>query len=83
MNNLLVGIIIGVLLGVVAYSVLTESCPPVREVGSAWSRLSDAYHAGEISFAEYVRGADRLIECSEKRRRRYEQDQVRSSRDGD
>ena len=35
MNNLLVGIIIGVLLGVVAYSVLTESCPPVREITAA------------------------------------------------
>ena len=83
MNNLLIGIIIGALLAVVVYSVLTESCPPVREVGSAWSRLSAAYHAGEISFAEYVRGTDKLIECGEKRRRRYEQDQVRSSRDGD
>ena len=74
MNNLLIGIIIGALLAVVVYSVLTGSCPPVREVGSAWSRLADAYHAGEISFAEYVRRADRLIECSEKRRRRYERD---------
>ena len=35
MNNLLIGVIIGVLLAVVAFSVLTESCPPVREVGSA------------------------------------------------
>ena len=66
MNNLLIGVIIGALLAVVAYSVLTESCPPVREVGSAWSRLSADYHAGEISFAEYVRGADRLIRVQSK-----------------
>lgn len=66
MKNLLIGIIIGVLLGVVAFSVLTESCPPVREIGSAWARLSDDYHAGKISFDEYVRRADRLIECSQK-----------------
>ena len=83
MNNLLIGIIIGALLGLVAYSVLTESCPPVREVGSTWSRLSDDYHAGKISFAEYVRQADKLIECSEKRRRRYEQGSLYPSRDGD
>ena len=70
MNNLLIGVIIGVLLGLVAYSVLTGSCPPVREVGSAWSRLSADYHAGEISFAEYVRLADRLIECSQKLRKK-------------
>ena len=44
MNNLLIGVIIGVLLGLVAYSVLTESCPPVREVGSAWSRLAKETH---------------------------------------
>lgn len=31
MNNLLIRII-GVLLAVVAFSILTESCPPVREI---------------------------------------------------
>ena len=70
MSNLLIGIIIGVLLAVVAFSLLTESCPLVREVGSAWSRLSDAYHAGKISFDESVRQADRLIECSQKLRKK-------------
>ena len=58
MNNLLIGVIIGVLLAVVVFSILTESCPRVREVGAAWARLPDDYHAGEISFDAYVRRAD-------------------------
>ena len=41
MNYLLVGIIIGVLLAVVAFSVLTESCPPVREIITAWDELAE------------------------------------------
>ena len=70
MSNLLIGIIIGVLLGVVAFSLLTESCPPVREVGAAWARFADDYQSGAISFDESVRQANRLIECSQKLRKK-------------
>ena len=66
MNNLLIGVIIGALLAVVAFSLLTESCPPVREMGTAWARLADDYQSGAISFDESVRQANRLIECSQK-----------------
>ena len=70
MNNLLIGVIIGVLLAVLAFSILTEPCPPVREVGAAWARLSDDYQAGAISLDEYVRQANRRIECSQKLRKK-------------
>ena len=45
MNNLLIGVIIDVLLAVIAFSILTESCPPVREIVAAWDRLADDYQA--------------------------------------
>ena len=44
MNNLLIGIIIGALLGVVVFSLLTELCPPVREMGAAWDELAKKTH---------------------------------------
>ena len=66
MSNLLIGVIIGVLLAVVVFSILTESCPPVREMGTAWARLSDDYQSGAILLDEYVRRADRLIRMQPK-----------------
>ena len=66
MSNLLIGVIIGALLAVVVFSILTESCPPVREVGAAWARLADDYQSDAISFDESVRQANRLIECGQK-----------------
>lgn len=83
MNNLLFGVIIGALLAVIAYSVLTEPYPRAQEIIAAWEQLADDYHAGKISIDECSRRVDRLIECSEKRRRRYEQGSLRPSRDGD
>ena len=44
MNNLLIGIIIGVLFAVVVFSILTESCPPVREMGAAWDEFAKETH---------------------------------------
>ena len=43
MNNLLIGII-GVLLAVVAFSILTESCPRGREIITAWEELAKETH---------------------------------------
>ena len=83
MNNLLFGVIIGALLAVIAYSVLTEPCPTAQEIIAAWEQLADDYHAGKISIDECARRADRLIECSEKRRQRYEQGSLRPSQDRD
>ena len=83
MNNLLIGVIIGALLAVIAYSVLTEPCPRAQDIIAAWEQIADDYQAGKISLDECSRRADRLIECSEKRRRRYEQGSLRPSRDGD
>ena len=82
MNNLLFGVIIGVLLAVIAYSVLTEPCPRAQDIIAAWEQIADDYQAGKISLDECSRRAGRLIECGEKWRRRHEQDPLRPSRDG-
>ena len=81
MNRLLLSFLIGVILALIAFPVFTNRCPSPDQVISAWDQLARDYESGKITFEESIRQADKLIECSEKRR--YEQGSLRPSRDGD
>ena len=76
-------LLIGAFLWLIVFSVSTNRCPSPKQVIAAWERLARDYRDGAITFEVLVRRAGRLIKCGEEWRRRYEQDQVRSSRDRD
>ena len=60
MNNLLIGVIIGVLLAVVVFSVLTESCPRVGEIITAWDELAKETHLPPVGRGPVPRHASVL-----------------------
>lgn len=75
-KGLISAVIIGAFLALVVFSVFTNRCPSPTQVIAAWEQLARDYESGEITFEASIRRSDRLIECSERWRRRYEQDSL-------
>ena len=44
-------LLIGALLGILAYTFLREPpCPPARQIHAQWENIIDDYHASKITF---------------------------------
>ena len=66
MNRIIRILLIGALLGLIAYNLFHSTCPPANQIIAQWEKDNEDYQAGKISFDELIHHSDYLINCIEK-----------------